>query len=51
MIDFAAKAMSQQSDQKVQAILSSSSSSLKFTDVPIEGTDTTLVCDTSTGIL
>ena len=47
MIDFAAMAISQQSDQELQAIQSSSSSSLKFTDIPIEGTETTLVCDTS----
>ena len=51
MLDFAAMAISQQSDQELQVIQSSSSSSLKFTDIPIEGTETNLVCDTSTGVL
>ena len=51
MIDFTAMAISQQSDQELQAIQSSSSSSLKFTDLPIEGINTTLVCDTSTCVL
>ena len=51
MIDFAAMAISQQSDYEVQAIQSSCSSSLKFADISIEGTETTLVCDTSTGVL
>ena len=51
MIDFTAMAISQQSHQEFQAIQLSTSSSLKFTDILIDGTDTTLVCDTSTGIL
>ena len=51
MIDFKAMAIAQQSDPELQLIQSSQSSSLKFTMVPIEGTDTTLVCDTSTGIV
>ena len=51
MLDFGAMAISQQSDQELQVIQSSSSSSLKFTDIPIEGTETNLVCDTSTGVL
>ena len=51
MIDFTAMAISLQSDQELQAIQSSISLSLKFTDIPIEVTDTTLVCDTSTGVL
>ena len=50
MIDFAAKAIYQQSDQELQAIQPLSSSSFKFTDIPIEGTETTLVCDSSTGV-
>ena len=51
MIDFTAMTISQHSDQELQAIQSSTSSSLKFTDIPIDGIDTTLVCDTSTDVL
>ena len=51
MIDFTAMAISQQSHQEFQAIQLSTSWSLKFTDIFIDGTDTTLVCDTSTGVL
>ena len=51
LIDFAAMAISQQSDQELQAIQLSSSSSLRFTDILIVGTETTLVCDTSTDVL
>ena len=50
MIDFTAMAISQQSHQEFQAIQLSTSWSLKFTDILIDGTDTTLVCDTSTGV-
>ena len=50
MIDFAAMAFSEQSDQELQVIQSLSSSSLKFTDIPIADTETTLVCNTSTGV-
>ena len=51
MIDFTAMAISEQSHQEFQAIQLSTSSSLKFADILIDGTETTLVCDTSTGIL
>ena len=51
MIDFTAMAISQQSDQELKAIQLSISSSLNFTDIPIEGTDTTLFCDNSTYVL
>ena len=47
-IDLTAMATAQLSDPELQK-LQTTSTSLKFTEVPIEGTSTTLLCDISTG--
>jgi cleavage and polyadenylation specificity factor subunit 1 len=48
-IDYSDLAAAQQSDEELKK-LKSSSTSLKLTNIPFEGTTATLVCDISTGI-
>ena len=48
-IDFTAVAAAQLNDQELQQLKESSSTSLRFHNVPLEGTQHLLVCDISTG--
>lgn len=48
-IDFRAIAQAQQTDAELQGMLRSTTSSLKFVEIPIEGTTAKLYCDMSTG--
>ena len=48
-IDFVAMAAAQHSDKELQKLQTSTSISLKFAEIPLEGTDVKLICDISTG--